>query len=78
MRRAANALGLEFAALDHIVLADGSVVFWEANPHFYLAGLRDVLLPFVRGISTRLDRAHDAIGMFVAELLEPRADSSTA
>jgi hypothetical protein len=77
MRRAANALGLEFAALDHVVLADGSVVFWEANPHFYLAGLRDALLPLMRGIPSRLDRVHDAIGLFVTELLEPRADTPT-
>jgi hypothetical protein len=72
MRRAANVLGLEFAALDHAVLADGSVVFWEANPHFYTAALRDTPLPFARRIQSRTQRIFDAIGMFLAELLEPR------
>jgi hypothetical protein len=71
MGQAANALGLEFAALDHVMLADGSVVFWEANPHFYMAALRDTPLPFARRIRSRTQRIHDAIGMFLADLLEP-------
>ena len=73
MRQAANVLGLEFAGLDHVVLADGSVVFWEANPHFYIAPFRDTPLPIARHIWPRTRRIHDAIGMFLAELLDPRS-----
>lgn len=71
MRRAASALGLEFVALDHILLADGSVVLWEANPHPYIAILRHTPLPFLRRIRSRTQRIYDAIGRFVEDLLAP-------
>jgi hypothetical protein len=71
MRQAARALGLEFAGLDHIVLADGSTFFWEANPHPYIALLRHTPLPLLRRIPSRTRRIYDAIGDFIADLLAP-------
>ena len=71
MRRAANALGLEFGALDFALKADGSVVFWEVNPHPYIAPMRFNTLPLVRQFGWRTPRIYDAIGEFLGDLLEP-------
>jgi glutathione synthase/RimK-type ligase-like ATP-grasp enzyme len=67
MRQAAGVLGLEFAGLDHILLADGSAFFWEANPHPYIANLRHTPLPLLRRIVFRTRRISDAIGDFLAD-----------
>jgi hypothetical protein len=68
-QRAAGALGLEFAALDHVLLADGGLVFWEANPHPYIASLRLTPVASLRRIRSRTQRIYDAIGDFMGDLL---------
>ena len=45
LKKAASTLGLDFAALDYSIRADGSPVIWEANPYPYLPKLRDILHP---------------------------------
>ena len=72
-RRAARTLGLEFAALDHIVQADGSLTFFEANPHPYIASFRHTPLPFLRHIRPRTHLIYDEIGGLLEDLLAPPA-----
>jgi hypothetical protein len=73
MRAAMNALGLDFAALDYSSLADGSVVLWEANPHFNLPSARQRMLPRERRTSERLRSYGDAIAEFLASLADDAA-----
>lgn len=70
MRDAARALDLGFVALDYSVLADGEVVFWEANPHPWLTPWRQGILPSRRRLRERADRVFSALARFFAELLE--------
>lgn len=69
MRRAARALGLGFVALDYSVLADGRVVFWEANPYPWLTPWRHAILPGRRRLGRRSDRVFSALGRFFGDLV---------
>ncbi|MGH6831671.1 MAG: hypothetical protein ACRECM_01405 [Methyloceanibacter sp.] len=74
MLKACDTLGLQFAALDYSTMSDGTLVFWEANPMFGLPKLRKIMLPRRRRAAERVLSYHEAIGMFLDELLmEPRA-----
>lgn len=68
LRRTAEALELEYVAIDYSSTADGSVVVWEANPHFSLHDWPVGLLPRQRKTPERHRRFHDAIGAFFREL----------
>ncbi|MFW6193006.1 MAG: hypothetical protein ACOC83_05930 [Gemmatimonadota bacterium] len=70
MREAARALGLGFVALDYSVLADGSMVFWEANPYPWATPWRYGILPRRRELRGRNDRVFSALARFFEELLE--------
>lgn len=60
MVRATRVLGLAMAALDYSVAADGSLVFWEANPYFSLpTRTTQKLLPKERRWLERIDRFYD-------------------
>jgi hypothetical protein len=69
MRAAMSALGLDFAAIDYSSLADGSVVLWEANPHFNLPSARQRMLPKERRTRERLTSYGDAIAEFLGSLV---------
>jgi hypothetical protein len=68
LRRTAAALDLEFSAIDYSSKADGSVVVWEANPHFSLYDWPFGLLPRHRRTQERHRHFHDAIQLFFREL----------
>jgi hypothetical protein len=70
MRAAMDALGLDFAAIDYSSLADGSVVLWEANPHFNLPSARQRMLPKERRTNERLQSYGDAIAEFLGSLAD--------
>lgn len=70
MREAARALNLDFVALDYSVLADGDVVFWEANPYPWLTPWRQGILPSRRKLRERSDRIFSALARFFAQLPE--------
>ncbi|MBM3813291.1 MAG: hypothetical protein FJW20_16825 [Acidimicrobiia bacterium] len=70
LAQAARVLGLDVAAIDYSTPAGGSVVLWEANPHFALH-----MWPFdvpagPRRLKRRFRRYHDVIGDFFACLLQ--------
>jgi hypothetical protein len=69
MTAAMTALGLDFAAIDYSSLADGSVVLWEANPHFNLPPARQRMLPKERRTLERLTSYGDAVAEFLGSLL---------
>jgi hypothetical protein len=69
MRRAADALGLEFIAIDYATLSDGSPVLWEANPYFALPAWHKGLLVRERRLKMRYKRIHEAVRSFFADLL---------
>lgn len=69
MRRAVRTLGLEFAAVDYSVLADGRVVLWEANPYPWLTRSSDGILPGRRQLRKRNHRIFSALGRFFEGLL---------
>lgn len=67
MIHATQVLGLSMAALDYSVAADGSIVFWEANPYFSLPTLTSQkLLPKERRWSERIDTFYDAFVEWMA------------
>jgi hypothetical protein len=66
--QACRTLGLEFCAIDYSSLADGSVILWEANPHFRLPRLRDLMLPKQRLAKQRVASYYDAIGDFLRNI----------
>jgi hypothetical protein len=68
LRRTARALDLEFVAVDYSSKADGSIVVWEANPHFSLYLWPFEILPRLRRIPERHRRFHDVIQSFFREL----------
>lgn len=68
MHRAAQALGLGFAAIDYSVFADGRVCLWEANPYHYVPGPRSYVLPEQRRFQERYDAFCRALGAFFARL----------
>lgn len=68
MRRAVDALGLDFAAIDYSDLASGSIVLWEANPYFHIPTARKIMLPYLRKPRRRVASFHEAIGRFLADL----------
>jgi hypothetical protein len=69
MRRAASALGLDFAAFDYSTFADGSVVLWEANPHPSIPGWRHTGMPLVRRTWPRLTRIYAETAAFFRSLI---------
>jgi hypothetical protein len=70
MRAAMSVLELDFAAIDYSSLADGSVVLWEANPHFNLPPARQRMLPKQRRTRERLRSYGDAIAEFLGSLVD--------
>jgi hypothetical protein len=70
MRAAMRALGLDFAAIDYSSLADGSVVLWEANPHFNLPPARQRMLPRERRTRERLTSYGDSLAEFLESLVD--------
>jgi hypothetical protein len=64
------ALGLEFGAIDYSSLADGSLVLWEANPHFSLPPVRGTMFAAERRTRVRFARHYDGIAMFFSSLLD--------
>jgi hypothetical protein len=71
MRRAVEALGLSFAAVDFGVRGDGSVILWEANPYPSLPALSRTRLVELRGGAERIAGTHRALGDFLLGLLGP-------
>jgi hypothetical protein len=69
MVRACRALGIQFAAIDYSSLSDGSVMLWEANPHFHLPRMHEMMLPRQRLARERIASYHDAIADFLSELI---------
>ena len=65
MTRAVRALGLDYAAIDYVTRADGSVVLWEANPHFGQAGRRHRNLMRRRHTVERLQSYREAVADFI-------------
>jgi glutathione synthase/RimK-type ligase-like ATP-grasp enzyme len=63
--RAVRALGLDFAAVDYARRADGSLVFWEANPHPAMPVWRHVALPVARRLRRRWGTIHRAALTFL-------------
>jgi hypothetical protein len=68
--RAAQVLGLEFVAFDYSTLADGTVMIWEANPHFTLHQWPIEILPRLRRLRERIEAYHDTMREFFLDLLE--------
>lgn len=66
---AARALGLEFCAIDYAVHADGSIVLWEANPHFSLHRWPVAVLSGPRKLAERIPRMHQAAARFFGDLV---------
>jgi hypothetical protein len=69
MVRAVRALGLDFAAVDFSVRADGSAMLWEANPYPSLPPLAKQRVPELRHGRARMESHHRAIGDFLLGLL---------
>ena len=67
---AANALGMEFAAIDYSSQADGSVVLWEANPHFCMHAWPFQVLARPRKLTTRMLAFHDSMAEYFKDLLQ--------
>ncbi len=65
MVAAVRALDLDYAAIDYSTRADGSVVLWEANPHFGQAGRRNRNLMRRRRTVERLQSYREAVADFV-------------
>jgi hypothetical protein len=70
--RAASALGLEFAAIDYSSFGDGSVILWEANPHFTLRHWRNDIdvWPGWRRLEQRYASFGVALATFFRTLLD--------
>ena len=69
LSRAAAVLGVEFAAIDYSVSADGGVTLWEANPFFSLHRWPYAVLGRRRKLKMRMPRIHDAAAMFFRDLI---------
>jgi hypothetical protein len=69
LRRAVQALGLGFAAIDYSVGADGQPVLWEANPYFDLPDPDRGAMPRERHLHARIAGFDRAIGRFLGGLL---------
>jgi hypothetical protein len=69
MRKAMAVLGLDFAALDYSVDADGQPILWEANPYFDLPDADQSAMPRERRLPTRIASYDRAIGRFLGRLL---------
>lgn len=70
MTTAVRSLGLDYAAVDYATRADGSVVLWEANPHFGQAGRRHRNLWRRRRTRRRLQSYREATAEFLAALAD--------
>ena len=66
--RGSQSLGLEFVAIDYSSRADGSMILWEANPHFALHMWPLAILPEERRIHRRIAVIHQLMSDFFAEL----------
>jgi hypothetical protein len=78
MLRAARALDLEVVALDYSTHFDGSVMLWEANPHFALPRWQDGVLPRLRRLEERIRGFAVAHGDFLEDLVGHSAASRSA
>lgn len=68
MAGAARALELDVVALDYSTRADGSVIFWEANPYFALAHWKQSTLPHHRLLERRIEGFTAAYADFLEDL----------
>jgi hypothetical protein len=72
---AANALGMEFAAIDYSSKANGDIVLWEANPHFCIHAWPFQVLARPRKLADRMLAFHDSMAYFFKELLQGSEDA---
>jgi hypothetical protein len=70
MAAAVRALDLDYAAVDYSSRADGSVVLWEANPHFGQPGRRNRNLYRRRRTRRRVQSYREAIGDFLGAVAD--------
>ena len=70
LRQAVRSLGLDYAAVDYATRADGSVVLWEANPHFGQAGRRHRNLMRRRRTIERLSSYRAAVADFLVAVAD--------
>ena len=68
LTRAVRALGLEFAAIDYALRADGTLVLWEANPHPAMPLWRHTPLPIARRMRRRWRAIHDGAVTYLGAL----------
>ena len=71
MRRAIQALGLDFGAIDYSVFADGQPVLWEVNPYFYLPPPHRARLRHQRQIDLRYAGIYAVMRRYLAGFLLP-------
>ena len=76
MRKAVRVLGLDFAAIDYSVTADGKPVLWEANPYFDLPDADQSAMPRERRLPMRIASYDRAIGRFLGRLLTGEEESA--
>jgi hypothetical protein len=69
LRRAVQVLGLDFAAIDYALDADGAPVLWEANPYFDLPDPESGAMPRERRLQARIAGFDRAIGGFLGGLI---------
>ncbi|MCW5963948.1 MAG: hypothetical protein KIT83_07910 [Bryobacterales bacterium] len=72
IRRAGEALGLEYLAIDYATTADGRPILWEANPYFAMHMFPRPILRGPRQMDKRIARFHDVAHDFIVELLAER------
>jgi len=70
LRRAVRVLGLDFAAIDYAVSADGAPVLWEANPYFDLPDPEQGAMPRERRLHARIAGFDRAIGRYLGGLID--------
>ncbi len=69
LRQACRVLGLETAAIDYSVHANGEIVLWEANPHFAVITPKQFMLPEERMFAERRRRLLEDGQRFFASLV---------
>jgi len=81
LRRATRALDLDCAAIDYSTRSDGSVILWEANPHFAMPGATNYTLARQRRFEERFTAFCDTLVGFFEDLRahaeEPRSSLRT-
>lgn len=76
MVRAAQVLGLGFAAIDYSLFPDGTPMLWELNPYPFIPGARQTPFPELRGIPQALERLYGAVEKLFEKLISgPRQEA---